>query len=143
MIRTLRTEDLDDAVSIWYAASIEAHDFISEDYWSSQKQSMREMYLPNCLSWVYEEDGGILGFISYYEGSIPAIFVSPDAQSRGVGTMLLDYLKNQFSKLTLTVYASNKRTHRFYLHHGFYDVRNCICEHTGHDQFEMCWIKNS
>ncbi|WP_372882159.1 N-acetyltransferase [Psychromonas sp.] len=142
MIRSLRLEDLDIAVSIWFSASIKAHDFISEEYWSSQKQNMRELYLPNCESWVYESAGNVLGFISYYEGSIPAIFVDPKSQSQGIGTQLLDHLKNNYSKLALTVYAENEKTHQFYIHQGFSDVGRCTCEHTGHEQFKMCWIKN-
>lgn len=141
MIRTLRTEELDKAVSIWYSASIKAHDFIPEEYWSSQKQNMRDLYLPNCESWVYEADSLILGFVSYYEGGIPAIFVDPKSQSQGIGTQLLDHLKNNYSKLTLTVYAENEKTHQFYIHQDFSDVGKCICEHTGKEQFEMCWTK--
>lgn len=142
MIRTLRSDDLDKAVSIWFAASIKAHDFISEEFWSSQKQNMRDLYLPNCESWVYESEGDILGFISYYEGDIPAIFVDPKSQSNGVGTQLLNHIKDKYSTLTLTVYAENERTHQFYLHHGFIDVGHCVCEHTGKDQIEMSWAKN-
>lgn len=141
MIRPLRKDDLDNAVSIWFAASIKAHDFISEEYWSSQKKNMREMYLPNCESWVYESAGSILGFVSYYEGSIPAIFVDPESQSCGIGTQLLNYLKGKYSELTLTVYSENEKTHEFYLHHGFIDVDKCICEHTGKEQFVMRWSK--
>jgi putative acetyltransferase len=139
MIRKLRTEDIDNAVSIWFEASIKAHNFISEEFWSSQKQNMRELYLPNCESWVYESEGKLIGFVSYYEGSIPAIFVDPDCQSRGVGTQLLNHVKSMYNKLTLTVYVDNESTYRFYQHHGFIDLDKCICEHTGKQQMEMCW----
>lgn len=141
MIRSLRSEDLDNAVYIWFSASIKAHNFISEEYWSSQKKNMRDMYLPNCESWVYESAGNVLGFVSYYEGSIPAIFVDPKSQSCGIGTQLLNHLKDKYSELTLTVYSENEKTHQFYLHHGFIDVGKCICEYTGKEQFEMCWAK--
>lgn len=141
MIRTLREEDLDGAVSIWYLASIQAHSFISEEYWLSQKTNMRNLYLPNCESWVYEVDGRVLGFISYHEGEIPAIFVDPESQSQGVGTKLLTHLQKRYSKLTLNVYAENEKTHQFYIRHGFYGACNSVCQHTGHEQFEMCWNK--
>ena len=139
MIRLLQTKDLDDAVNIWFDASIKAHDFISPEFWVSQKQNMRDLYLPNSESWVYEDDGQILGFISYYEGTIPAIFVDPKSQSKGVGTQLLEKLKGKYPKLTLTVYSENLKTHQFYIRQGFVDVGKCLCEHTGHEQFEMCW----
>ncbi|TRX55682.1 N-acetyltransferase [Thalassomonas sp. M1454] len=141
MIRTLRTEDLDDAVGIWLNASIKAHNFISQDFWVSQHQNMRDLYLPNSESWVYEDDGRILGFISYYEGTIPAIFVDPKSQSKGVGTQLLEKLKDKYQNLTLTVYSENHKTHQFYIRQGFTDVGKCICEHTGHEQHEMRWVR--
>ena len=141
MIRPLCAEDLDTAVSIWYSASIKAHDFIPEEFWSSQKQNMRDLYLPNCKSWVYEKDNCILGFISYYEGDMPAIFVDPASQSQGVGTKLLEHLKQRYDMLTLTVYAENEKTHQFYIRHGFTDIGKNTCEHTGHEQYAMIWKK--
>lgn len=142
MIRPLRADDLDVAVSIWLAASIKTHHFISEEFWLSQQQNMRDLYLPNSESWVYEENGRILGFISYYEGSIPAIFVEPSSQSIGIGSQLLEMLKIKYKKLTLSVFAENLSAYKFYIHHGFINTRKCICEHTGHEQFEMYWLSN-
>ena len=139
MIRELQAADLDVAVDIWLKASVKAHDFISQDFWLSQKQNMRDLYLPNSESWVYENNGHVLGFISYYEGSIPALFVAPESQSKGVGTQLLEKLKSKYNKLTLTVYSENDKTHQFYLCQGFIDVGKCTCEHTGHKQIEMSW----
>lgn len=139
MIRLLRSEDLDNLVSIWFDASIKAHDFIPEAFWSSQKQNMREIYLPNCESWVFELDGNVVGFISYHEGSVPALFVDPKSQFCGIGTQLLEHLKEKYSELTLTVYAENLKSHQFYLRHGFIHVEKCLCEHTGKEQFEMLW----
>ncbi|KPZ72260.1 MULTISPECIES: N-acetyltransferase [Shewanella] len=141
MIRVMREQDLDSAVAIWLTASIKAHSFVAEEFWQSQQQNMRDVYLPHSESWVYEDNGHILGFISYYEGSIPAIFVDPQSQSNGIGTQLLDTVKNQYEQLTLTVYAENEKTHQFYLRHGFSDVGKCICEHTGQKQLEMRWIR--
>lgn len=139
MIRPLCAEDLNAAVSIWYTASIKAHSFIPEEYWYSQKNDMRNLYLPNCKSWVYEIDNRILGFISYFEGNIPAIFVAPKAQSQGVGTQLLQFLKQKYNKLSLTVYKENEKTYQFYIRQGFIDGEENICEHTGHKQIAMCW----
>ncbi len=139
MIRPLCAEDLNTAVSIWYSASVKAHHFISEDFWSSQKNNMRDLYLPNCETWVYEIDHSIVGFISYYQGEIPAIFVTPHAQSHGVGTALLNFLKQKYNDLSLTVYKQNKNSLQFYLHNGFTTVEESICPHTGHLQIVMHW----
>lgn len=141
MIRLLRSQDLETAVSIWFNASIKAHHFIEEEFWASQKKNMHDIYLPNSESWVYEDQGRILGFISYYEGTIPAIFVDPSSQSLGIGTKLLNMLKSKYHNLSLTVYAQNDKTHQFYLRHGFHDAGQCHCEHTNQEQFEMTWTR--
>ncbi|MGL5397498.1 MAG: hypothetical protein ACRDBQ_19810, partial [Shewanella sp.] len=69
MIRPLLTTDLDAAVALWYQASVKAHDFIPAAFWHEQRAAMRDIYLPASQSWVYEEDGQLLGFISWYQGS--------------------------------------------------------------------------
>lgn len=143
MIRLLCAEDLNAAVSIWYSASIEAHHFISEEYWHSQINNMRELYLPNCESWVYEANNCVLGFVSYYEESIPALFVDPKAQSQGIGTQLLNFLKQKYDRLNLNVYKENDKTHQFYIYQGFIDGEESICEHTGQIQVAMSWEADS
>ena len=139
MIREMEAKDLDKAVSIWYLASVQAHGFVSETYWASQKQDMRYRYLPHCESWVYEEKGEILGFISYKDTCMPAIFVAPEAQSKGIGSQLLNLLQQRYPRLNLTVYAENEKTHEFYIRHGFIDLKKSLCEHTGQPQYAMCW----
>ena len=143
MIRPLRAEDLNQVVEMWYCASVLAHDFIVEDFWHSQKQMMHDTYLPNSDSWVYEVDGDILGFISYYQGFIPALFVSPSTQSQGIGKQLLNSLKQQYNPLQLTVYAENPRAHQFYLKQGFQEVERKVCQHTGHQEIVMDWNTES
>ncbi|BBR38756.1 hypothetical protein WP3W19E03_12810 [Aeromonas veronii] len=85
MIRPLLTTDLDAAVELWYQASLQAHDFISTAFWQAQRAAMRDSYLPASKSWVYEEDGQLLAFISWYQGSVAALFivtVHPDGIDR-------------------------------------------------------------
>ncbi|HHQ4740395.1 hypothetical protein [Aeromonas veronii] len=72
MIHPLSATDLDAAVELWYQASVQAHDFISAAFWHEQRAAMRDIYLPASKSWVYEEDGQLLGFISWYQGSVAA-----------------------------------------------------------------------
>lgn len=140
MIRKLCAEDLNEVVSIWYASSVKAHDFISEEFWFKQKTPMRDVYLPSSETWVYEADKQILGFVSYYQGFIPALFVSPNAQSKGLGRELLSILKESYSQLNLAVYAENSRAHSFYMRQGFKEVERKPCEHTGHEEIIMVWV---
>ncbi len=133
--------EVDTLVSLWFKASVKAHSFIPEDFWQSQMLAMKETYLPNSDTYIYEEDNHILGFISYHQGFIPALFVSPSAQSQGIGSKLLDFIKQQYDELQLAVYVQNHRAHRFYHAQGFNDSGRQLCEHTEHEEILMEWYK--
>ncbi|WP_323923958.1 N-acetyltransferase [Aeromonas veronii] len=139
MIRPLSATGLDAAVELWYQASVQAHDFIPTAFWHEQRAAMRDIYLPASQSWVYEEDGQLLGFISWYQGSVAALFISPDHQSHGLGRQLLEHLKAQYDRLELTVYAENEQARRFYSRNGFKEGEQQLCEHSGHLELVMHW----
>ncbi len=141
MIRKMKETEIDTLVYLWFKTSVQAHNFIAEDFWKSQMLAMKETYLPNCDTYIYEEDNNILGFISYHQGFVPALFVSIEAQSQGIGSKLLDFIKQQYQQLQLTVYAENQRAHSFYMAQGFKNSGRQICEHTDHEEILMQWCK--
>ncbi|MBW3695274.1 N-acetyltransferase [Vibrio sp. T187] len=143
MIRKMQDSELNTIVSLWYHASVQAHSFIDETFWRNQMTPMKELYLPNSETYVYEENGNILGFISYYQGFIPALFVSPTEQSQGIGGQLLAFLKAQHKQLKLTVYARNHGAQRFYFAQGFTESDRKPCEHTGHEEVLMKWCQEA
>lgn len=143
MIRELTSKDIHTAINIWYAASVKAHPFIEESFWSSHMEAMRTVYLPMTKSWVYEAGGYIRGFLSYHDGVIKALFVNPDFQSQGIGSALLHFLKQKYQNLTLAVYAENQQAFKFYTREGFTFIKQQICEHTGHKEIFMCWTLQS
>lgn len=139
MIRPLSVTELDAAVELWYQASVQAHDFIPATFWREQQAAMRDSYLPASKSWGYEEDGQLLGFLSWYQGSVAALFISPDHQSHGLGRQLLEHLKAQYDRLELTVYAENEQARRFYSRNGFKKGEQQLCEHSGRPELVMHW----
>jgi putative acetyltransferase len=70
--------------------------------------------------WVWEEEGRILGFAAIdAEDEVPAFYVEPDRQSRGIGTALFDRLKERRPEgFRFWVFQENARARRFYEHHG-------------------------
>ncbi|BBU03840.1 hypothetical protein WP9W18E04_11790 [Aeromonas veronii] len=100
---------------------------------------MRDIYLPASKSWVYEENGQLLGFISWYQGSVAALFISPGYQSHGLGRRLLEHLKAHYDRLELTVYAENERARSFYCRNGFKEGEQQLCEHSGRPELVMLW----
>lgn len=140
MIRKLNIDESEAVMKIWLETNIAVHDFISEDYWQGNYEQVK-MMLPDATVFVYEENNLILGFIGLTENYIAGIFINTNSQSKGIGKVLLDYVKKCHSELLLQVYKKNSRAVRFYLREGF-DVSNeQIDENTGEAELVMNWTK--
>ncbi|WP_028582054.1 N-acetyltransferase [Desulfogranum japonicum] len=137
MIRSFYQSDLEGVLNIWLTASIKAHSFMPAEYWQSKVNDMREIYLPASESYVYEERGDILGFLSIYQNNLAAIFVSPLKQGNGIGSKLIEHVKSKYQVLNLCVYKGNIDSIEFYKKHGFTIVYEQIDEHTGHPEIAM------
>lgn len=137
MIRSFKQSDIENILNVWLKASIEAHSFMPAEYWESKVNDMREIYLPASENYVYEDDVEILGFISIYQNNLAALFVSPSTQGNGIGSKLIEYIKDKYKKLNLCVYKENKNSIAFYKKHGFTIAGERIDEHTGHPEINM------
>jgi putative acetyltransferase len=67
MIRLFKSQDSKAVVDLWYEASIIAHNFIAESYWQEKKLDMQHVYIPSSITYVYEQENEILGFVSLVE----------------------------------------------------------------------------
>lgn len=137
MIRKYRQADIDQVLSIWLTASIEAHNFIEPDFWESKVSEMRDVYIPASETFVLEYEGKINGFYSLYGNTLAAIFVAPESQGKGMGTALLNDAKNSRESLRLSVYKENVPSLKFYEKHGFILLDEQVDEHTGHPELIM------
>ncbi|MDR2283650.1 MAG: N-acetyltransferase [Sphingobacterium sp.] len=140
MIRLAEEKDYDRMVDIWLDASIKAHHFIPEGYWKDGASEMKEIYLPQSQSWVYEDENGLVqGFVSLSENHISALFVATNQQGNGLGSRLLRFVKTKSRQLTLNVYAENTSAVDFYRHHGFQVDEELIDEATSAKDLKMSW----
>lgn len=114
MIRKFETKDLLQVMEIWLDTNIQAHDFISEDYWKNNFDFVKSM-LPDADIYVYETQDKIKAFMRISAGYIAGIFVSSDMQSKGMGKQLLEKVKALYSELSLAVYQKNIKAVKFYL----------------------------
>lgn len=69
-----------------------------------------------------EEDGILLGFGALEEDYLDLLYVRPDWQGRGVGTVLCDFLERGCTGEILTVHAS-RAARLFFQHRGYRLVR--------------------
>ena len=70
--------------------------------------------------WV-NEHGCIVGFVMWMDGFIDHLYVDPDQQRAGIGTLLLNEAMAAMavSKVNLWTFQSNVRAVSFYTKHGF------------------------
>ena len=113
MIRRMQRADIDRVADIWLDTNIRAHNFISKQYWQNNFSIVKEM-LSQSEIYVYEEKNEIQGFVGLSDKYIEGIFVSSKEQSKGIGNLLMCYVKNIKNQLSLSVYQKNIRAVNFY-----------------------------
>lgn len=140
MIRRWTTKSLDPLLALWLESTTFAHPFIAEQYWHDSLPLVRDVYLPAAHTWVWEEEGVLLGFISVMDYQfVGALFVAPDALHRGIGSALLNHVKQHYSMLSLEVYQKNDRAVNFYHALGFRIEDGAWQEETRHPTWIMRW----
>jgi len=140
MIRKFEISDLTDVMKIWLESNIKAHDFIDESYWKENYEMVKEI-LPKATIFVYEDNGSIQGFIGLMDNYIAGIFVSNEKQSRGIGKLLLDYAKEEYTSLLLKVYKNNMGAVKFYQRENFAIREEQSDENTKEIEYVMDWEK--
>ena len=138
MIRKLLNGDIDRVADIWLKTNLKAHYFISNQYWKSNYELVKEM-MSQYEVYVFEADKMIQGFVGLNDKYIEGIFVAAEMQSRGIGKILLDYAKDRKSKLLLKVYQKNTRAVRFYQREGFEIQSEGVDDDTGEKDYAMIW----
>ena len=131
MIRKMKEEDITKVMTIWTKGNFYAHPFIERDYWISNYNKVKEEYLKQAETYIYEENEEVKGFISILNNThIGDLFVKKDCLRQGIGKRLLNYCKERKEKLSLQVYEKNVDATLFYLAMGFKNIRIQIDENT-------------
>ena len=140
-IERIEKKDISQIVDIWYDASLQAHDFIPEDYWRENKDQMRDIYIPMSETYKAVDGEKILGFVSLLDDYLAAIFVMQDLQGQGIGSLLLNYAMRLRKTLQLKVYRNNKKSVDFYKSKGFSVISETMDHETGERELVMQWHK--
>ena len=88
---------------------------------------------------MYENGQKIQGFIGLNGEYIEGIFVLTEMQSKGVGKLLMDFIKERKEKLFLNVYRKNARAIHFYHREGFDIQCEGLDKNTGEKEYTMIW----
>ncbi|MDY6800661.1 MAG: GNAT family N-acetyltransferase [Bacteroidota bacterium] len=69
--------------------------------------------MPQSETYVAINDHEIVGFISMVDNYLAALFVKTELQGKGIGTALLNFIKENRKNIELKVFKKNNKTLRF------------------------------
>lgn len=132
--------DFGEIMDLWLKSNMEAHSFISKNYWISHFEEVKAM-LPQAELFVWREKGKILGFLGLMGDYIAGFFVDGNHRSQRIGKNLLDDVKRNRKVLSLHVYEKNEAALRFYKREGFLVCEGQVDEETGEKEYLMKWTR--
>lgn len=141
MIRKHEEKDLEIILDIWDKASTFAHPFLPASFVEKVKKDMREIYIPNSESWIFEEKGNVVGFIGMMDNEIGGLFVLPEFHSNGIGTQLVNFVLQNFKTLEVEVFEKNKTGRAFYQKYGFVNDKKFKHEESGEEVLRLKFSK--
>lgn len=140
IIRKFQDFDLKKVMRIWYDGNLEAHDFIDKDYWDRNFGYVKRA-LPQAEVYVYEVNGTVVGFIGVDEGYIAGLFVDREYRGMGIGTKLMEYVKEKYDFFTLHVFENNYGAVTFYENRGLIRQEESVHEDLGEVEYLMYYRK--
>ena len=138
MIRKFEKEDINAVMEIWKNENIRAHNFISKEYWKDNYEYVKDI-LPKADIYVYILYEKIVGFVGVNKNYIEGIFIDINNQHSGIGTSLLDKIKENKDNLTLSVYKKNENAISFYEKNNFIIASENIDKNTNEIEYTMTW----
>lgn len=137
MIKRFNNREITILLNIWKEASAIAHPFLTTEFIDRATEQMINAYLPNSDTWIYEEEGEVIGFISMFDSEIAGLFVLPNHHSKGVGTMLVQHVNQSQDGLEVEVFDKNIIGKPFYIKQGFKFMKEYIHKETGQKIIRM------
>ena len=140
MIRKFEKNDINAVMEIWVNENIRTHNFIAKEYWKDNYEYVKDI-LPKADIYVYILDEQVVGFVGVNNNYVEGIFVDINNQLSGIGTSLLDRIKENKDSLTLNVYKKNANAIKFYEKNNFIITSKNIDKDTNEIEYTMTWSK--
>ena len=131
MIRAFEPADEDDLIRVWLTSTIPGQSFLPEEHWRAMEPEIREQLVPIAETWVVEEEGEIVAFMSLLDNMIGGLFTHPDQQGKGHGRVLVEHARGRFDPVLVEVAEANKKAIGFYRSCGFVDHERRVDEGSG------------
>jgi GNAT superfamily N-acetyltransferase len=119
LVRPARESDIDTIVDV-HLASFRGLTFLPLVHTDQEiRDWLRDEMLPSHELWVAEAEGRVTGYAALKGDLLGHLYVRPDLQRRGVGTALLDVVKQERpGGFHFWVFQQNESARRFYESHG-------------------------
>ncbi len=126
-IHPMQEADLLPIVELWCATKQVAYPYLPLEQSYSFEDNFnffRDHIFAECQIWLVEEAGSPLGFLAMNGSFIDRLYILPEAQRRGIGTVLIQHAKALSPQgLELFTHQENVSARAFYEKHGFQAVR--------------------
>lgn len=132
--------DQNAVMRIWYKGNLEAHDFVPRAFWDRNFNFVRRN-LKDIELYVYEIEGMVVGFVGISKNHVEGLFVDKDYRDEGIGTRLINYIKEDRDFFTLHVFESNYGAVRFYENRGLIKMEESVHEELGEVEYLMYYRK--
>lgn len=136
IIRKFNEFDLKRVMRIWYDGNLEAHDFIEKEYWDRNFGYVKRA-LSEAEVYVYEINGYVAGFVGIDDGYLEGLFVDKEYRGLGIGTKLVNYIKEKYDFFTLHVFENNYGAVTFYENRGLIKKEESVHEDLGEVEYLM------
>jgi len=105
--------------------------FLPEAHWRAMEGEVRDQLLPVAETWVVEEDGEMVAFMSIIDDLIGGLFTHPDHQGKGYGCALIEYARLHHDPVFVEVFEANDKAIGFYRSCGFVEHEARLDEESG------------
>ena len=137
-IRKANIEDINRVMDIWLQANLEAHNFVDPSYWKDNFAVVKQE-IQSADVFVVEVKNEIVGFAGLKEDYLAGIFFDQKVRHQGLGTELLNYLKQRYPQLILDVYQKNLAAINFYRKNGFKIIQEKEYQNQNLNEYQMMW----
>jgi len=122
-VRRMSAEQVAEVTGVWRRSRLDAAPEIEARLGHSLEDDLGhfgDVVMRECDVWIAELDGLIVGMMAIRGGHLEKLYVEPNRQRLGIGTLLLDKAKSESpSGLTLFTHQVNSRARGFYEARGF------------------------
>ena len=143
MLKQSNKKDIDIIMKIWKDNNIRFQSFIESQYWIDRYVQERDEFLKSKI-YIYTEENEVQAFIVIdYNGNILNIQVKPEIQREGIGEILIQKAKSDYTNLNTYVFERNNNAVLFFKAMGFRKTSEKLDEQTQEKVYSMEWINGN